>query len=89
MLTTPYSLEENIIELPLLIVLLQDPMQRLVIPERLYGQITLLKLIGMNERLMTLLNTFIMQRSMVIVMMVKKEESLLSLLLLGRLSSGL
>lgn len=89
MLTTPYSLEENIIELPLLIVLLQDPMQKRVIPEHLYGQTTLQMLTGMNERLMTLLNTFIMQRSMVIVMMVKKEESLLSLLPLGRLSSEL
>ena len=87
MLTTPYSLEENIIELPLLIVLLQDPMQRLVIPERLYGQTTLLRPIEKNEGILTLQNFIIMQKSMGILVI--EKESLLSLLPLGRLSSEL
>ena len=89
MLTTPYSLEENIIELPLLIVLLVASMQRLVIPERLYGQTTLLRPIEKNERIMIVENMLIMPRFMEIPVKVKKEESLLSLLPLGRLSSGL
>ena len=87
MLTTPYSLEENIIELPLLIVLLQDPMQKRVIPEHLYGQTTLQMLIEKNEGILTLQNFIIMQKSMGILVI--EKESLLSLLPLGRLSSGL
>ena len=89
MLTMPYSLEENIIKLLLLIVLLVASMQRLVIPEHLYGLTTLQMLIEQNERIMIVENMLIMPRFMEIPVKVKKEESLLPLLLLGRLSSGL
>ena len=62
-------------------------MQRLVIPERLYGQTTLLRPIEKNEGILTLQNFIIMQKSMEILVI--EKESLLSLLPLGRLSSEL